>query len=215
MLRLDQKEIAIFDCDGVLLDSNHIKMETFRWALNGEAVEDIEHLLDYHKQRGGVSRYVKLQYYYRDFKRYPNFEVHVKTALDRFSEYANQGLLAAPTVPGVLLLLDKLDLLGVRCYVISGSDQEELREVLKLRGLSERFVSICGSPVNKQDHLGALAQSGRPIHPGIYFGDARSDFEAALAYDLEFVFIAYNSDWKEGVSVCAAERCTVLHNSTR
>lgn len=214
MIATRQYKIAFFDCDGVLLDSNQFKTEAFRQSLNDEAPADVEHLITYHKTHGGISRYAKFLYYYRDYKSHPDYEARVRAALDRFSGFSRRGLMEAPTVPGVEHVLDCFARLGVPCFVVSGSDQEELREVLKLRGLSGHFAAIFGSPVTKQSHLSALVQSGQMESPGIYFGDARSDFEAAHAYGLEFVFVAHNSDWKEGRSVCTAARCTILRDFT-
>jgi len=214
MIAIRQYKTAFFDCDGVLLDSNQIKTDAFRCALSDETPADIDHLVTYHRAHGGISRYAKFLYYYRDYKGHPDYEARVSAALGRFSGFSRRGLLEAPTVPGVERVLDCFAMLGVPCFVVSGSDQEELREVLKLRGLSDRFAAIFGSPTTKRAHLNALAQSGRMESPGIYFGDARSDFEAAHAYGLEFVFVAHNSDWKEGRSVCSAAGCAILHDFT-
>ena len=66
---LEQFDYAIFDCDGVILDSNAIKTQAFREALPGEPEDLVEQLVSFHKATGGVSRYVKLEYFFKELKK--------------------------------------------------------------------------------------------------------------------------------------------------
>ena len=68
--------------------------------------------------------------------------------------------------------------------------------------LASFFTGIFGSPITKKQHLQALKEEQKLIGPGIYFGDAKSDEDAAAAFGLDFVFISGVSDWVEGDSYC-------------
>jgi beta-phosphoglucomutase-like phosphatase (HAD superfamily) len=45
---------AIFDCDGVILDSNPVKIDAFRVALADEDPALVEALIAEHRRTGGV-----------------------------------------------------------------------------------------------------------------------------------------------------------------
>ena len=59
-------DYLIFDCDGVILDSNLLKSRAFAEALPDEPPEFVKLFVDYHKQHGGISRYEKFKYYFRE-----------------------------------------------------------------------------------------------------------------------------------------------------
>ena len=51
----------IFDCDGVILNSNEIKTEAFRKTLQKYNLDAVDEFIKYHKENGGLSRYIKLE----------------------------------------------------------------------------------------------------------------------------------------------------------
>jgi len=63
MLDLLKYDYLIFDCDGVILDSNRLKSQAFADALLDEPPERIKAFVRYHKQHGGISRYEKFRYF--------------------------------------------------------------------------------------------------------------------------------------------------------
>jgi beta-phosphoglucomutase-like phosphatase (HAD superfamily) len=56
----------VFDCDGVILDSNQIKTEAFNRVGLQFGSEAANELVSYHLQHGGVSRYQKFEYFWVD-----------------------------------------------------------------------------------------------------------------------------------------------------
>ena len=56
----------VFDCDGVILNSNKIKIDVFYdVAINfGASASQAQALVDYHVKFGGVSRYRKFDYFF-------------------------------------------------------------------------------------------------------------------------------------------------------
>ena len=53
----------IFDCDGVLLDSNTIKSEAFYQSVLPFGQKYADEFIQYHKNNGGISRYKKFEYF--------------------------------------------------------------------------------------------------------------------------------------------------------
>lgn len=189
---------AVFDCDGVLLDSNPVKIAAFRAALVDEEPALVERMIAEHRQTGGVSRFAKLEWFYRELARVDAPEVAVASALERFALAARAGLRTCPSVPGIEIWVPELARAGVRMHVISGGEQGELREALEARAWSRHFAGIHGSPTPKHEHLARLFASGELEREGVYFGDAELDMQLAERFGLDFVFVAGVSDWAEG-----------------
>ena len=117
----------IFDCDGVLLDSNSIKSEAFyKVALKYDKVS-AETFLKYHINNAGVSRFIKFEYLFRDILKYKKFQREIKMALDDYSKYIENELLSVKKTSS----LDLFKVIGKSMFVVSGSEQEQLRMVLK------------------------------------------------------------------------------------
>ena len=56
-LNLSSYKTIIFDCDGVILNSNKIKTEAFYNVTATYGIEAANELVSYHKLNGGISRY--------------------------------------------------------------------------------------------------------------------------------------------------------------
>jgi len=54
----------LFDFDGVILDSMPIREYGFRKIFEQYSDEFINKLLEYHNKNGGLSRYIKIRYFY-------------------------------------------------------------------------------------------------------------------------------------------------------
>ncbi len=74
MIDLARYRTAVFDCDGVILDSNRLKSDAFRQSLHDEDPELVNAFISYHHAQGGVSRYVKFDYFYRELNPLPDAE---------------------------------------------------------------------------------------------------------------------------------------------
>ncbi|MFH7588150.1 HAD family hydrolase, partial [Oceanimonas smirnovii] len=53
----------VFDCDGVVLNSNKVKTEAFYKAALPYGEAAAQAMVDYHVAHGGVSRYKKFAYF--------------------------------------------------------------------------------------------------------------------------------------------------------
>jgi phosphoglycolate phosphatase-like HAD superfamily hydrolase len=195
---------AVFDCDGVILQSNMLKSRAFADALAGEPRHLVDQFVEYHRANGGVSRYRKFEHYFTSIRRSNSHDDQLRMALARYAERVRHGLMTCPVVPGIVEFLTSLQASRVPCAINSGSDQSELRDVLEHRCLSQHFVHVLGSPASKIDNMESLCTLGFMEGRGIMFGDSRSDFEAAKAFDLDFMFVRYESEWRDASDVLAS-----------
>jgi len=209
MNKFNPYKIAIFDCDGVILNSNQVKSDAFSLALTGEDPVQIKQFILYHQAHGGVSRFIKFEYFFKEIRKSINYQDDMRAALKRYAELSKQGLMVCEEIPGVREQLKEFKKKGVKCYVISGGEQQEVRDVLNERGFNQYFKTIYGSPLSKVENLDIIVKSGVISSPGVYFGDARSDYDASKEYGLDFVFVYGASEWNDGISFCKTEKVTM------
>ncbi len=200
--RLEDYARVVFDCDGVILDSNRLKSDAMGEALEGEPRERRQEFVEWHSANGGISRYVKFAHYFEKMHPVPDAKERTRAAIERYAGLVQQGLLACNELPGLRPLLERLNDAGVACFVNSGGDEEEVRVALAARGLASFFAGIFGSPATKPDNMRRIANIDKSM-PGLFLGDARSDHAAASAAGFDFVFIAAFSEWKDGPAFCA------------
>ena len=207
MFKLSEYKQVIFDCDGVILDSNNIKSEAFLKSLEGEDEASLKSFLKYHKENGGISRFVKFEYFFRNIKQQKDYQDEFDDALNRYSQLSFEGLLSSKEITGIRDVLEFLYSQNIDCFVVSGGEQKEVRSVLKHKDLSRYFQGIFGSPRKKEEHLSAL-----DLTKAIYFGDAKSDYMAAMKFDIEFVYVGGASDWEDGFQFCSPRGIKILQN---
>lgn len=205
---LDDVKLWIFDCDGVLLDSNIMKTRAFEKALADYPKELTAPFLAFQKTAFGMSRFRTMDALFeRYLKRVPE-PGEKELLLDLFSTYCRDNYPRQPVTAGTVDLLDWLNMRGVPAYVASGSEQGELRSALSIIGLAAQFRDILGSPRKKVDLVADILALHPDIAPGeaLLLGDARADYEAADANGVSFVQIsAYGVD-PEGMAQLQAQQ---------
>ena len=209
---IKQYKTIVFDCDGVVLDSNVVKTEAyFRTAKNlGATDAQAQALVDYHVKLGGISRYHKFDWYLREVLNKPVTEAAIQALLDGFSEELEVGLMQCDLAKGLFALREKTD---SNWLILSGGDQQEIRTLFAKRKIAHMFNGgLFGSPDNKDTVLACEIANGNIQLPALFVGDAKYDFEAASRAGLDFVFL---SDWTEvpnWQAYCAENNITTLHN---
>ena len=202
----------VFDCDGVVLDSNVVKTEAyFRTAKNlGATDAQAQALVDYHVKLGGISRYHKFDWYLREVLQQPVTEAAVQKLLDSFSQELEVGLMQCDLAKGLFDLRKKTE---SNWLILSGGDQQEIRDLFANRKIAHMFNGgLFGSPDNKDLVLAREMANDNISQPALFLGDSKYDFEVATRAGLDFIFI---SDWTEvpdWEAYCAQHKITVLNN---
>ena len=191
-------DYLIFDCDGVILDSNPLKSRAFADALPDESPELVKLFVEYHKQHGGISRYEKFEHYFTDIQNCPDAENKISKALLSFASIVKKGLLECDYVPGIQEFLKRQAASEMPMFVASGSDEIELQGVFLSRDILKYFKEVYGSPTSKIENTAKVIQEIGVQKKGCFFGDSRYDYEAANKFALDFVYVSQFSEWKEG-----------------
>lgn len=192
-------DFFIFDCDGVILNSNALKTDAFKKVLKNESELNIKNFIAYHKKNGGISRYEKFHYFYSNIIESKNsIDQNVKKALDHYGDIVYRNLLKCDFIPGVMVFIKNLYEKNKNIFIVSGSDQKELITVFRERGISKYFKKIYGSPNHKKINTGLVVNTFNKKEKGVFFGDSRLDFKSAVKYNLDFFFISGVSEWESG-----------------
>lgn len=206
--------VAVFDCDGVILQSNRLKSDAFGAVLEEHDPALVAEFVAWHRATGGVSRFEKFARFFRDMLVVPDWQARTDAACAAFGARVSQQLRVCPTVPGLEDALGTLTASGTRCSVNTGGAQDEVREVLTERGLARFFETILGSPATKRDNMIALHRMGLVQAGGVYLGDSRLDWELAQEFGLAFIYVAYESEWPEGAQQTLASGGVVVNDLT-
>lgn len=186
----------VFDCDGVVLESNRIKTEAFRTAALPWGEAAAEALVAHHVAHGGVSRYAKFAHFLSDIvpaRAERTDGPGLEELLAAYAGAVRVGLMNCAVTEGLEALRAATP--DARWLIVSGGDQEELREIFAARGLDGFFDGgIFGSPDTKDTILGRELAAGTITRPALFLGDSRYDHSAAQRAGLDFVFV---SGWSE------------------
>ena len=183
---LSRSKVLVFDMDGVLLDSNHLRDEAFVHIFATIGCEDREQVLAIHRNNRGLYRQDKISLITEQiFGSPPSFEV-LDRLLQLFSQYVRERILSCPLFPGVMEFLEaqvRRDL-----FVVSAAQHEEVRWVAESLDLSRFFRGIYGGPTKKTDWLRKIMLANAYNSLEVTFvGEQVSDYQAAREVEVNFV----------------------------
>jgi len=177
-----------FDFDGVLVESVEVKTRAFARLFADEGVETVQRIVAYHLKNGGVPRFEKFQTIYRDILNRPLTDQKFQSLCQQFAEYVTEDVVAAPWVEGAEQFLSAH---CERCplFVVSGTPEEELSEIVRRRGMQRFFREVLGAPKTKEVLLQEVLRHHR-LSPSdlVFVGDSETDWTAARKVEIPFVW---------------------------
>ena len=182
-----------WDFDGVILDSMPIRDFGFVKIFEEFDKELVDKLLEYHTLNGGLSRYVKIRYFYNILLKKDVSDEKVQELADKFSiimktELTNKKYLIKETVEFI-----KLNYQNYNFHIVSGSDEKELNYLCKELDLTKYFKTIEGSPTPKNDLVKKILEKYKyDPKECILIGDSINDYEAANINGIKFY--GYNNE---------------------
>jgi len=177
----------LFDFDGVILDSMPIRDYGFKEIFKDFDDDLVNKLLEYHNQNGGLSRYVKIKYFYNKLLKQEISEEKITNYADNFSkimkiELVDKRYLIADTLEFIKESYKKYNL-----HIVSGSDEKELQYLCKELRIDSFFQSVNGSPTHKNILVKNVLSVNRYIDSEtILIGDSVNDYDAAIENNLDF-----------------------------
>ncbi len=178
------------DFDGVILDSNEIKIIAYKKTIEKFGNPIISEFIKYHLQNPGISRYVKFRYLYENILNKPYTENDINLLADSFSKLVAEEILRVPMINGVKEFLEKY-YQNNDIYVVSGTPEIELKDIVEKRNLKKYFKEIYGAPVFKKEHIAKIIKDNSEIAKNnfYFFGDGSTDYFAASSNNIAFIGI--------------------------
>lgn len=177
----------IFDFDGIITESLDVKTKAFA-ELYSEYGKDIEQkVIEHHMANGGMSRFEKFKFYHKNFLKLEIDSKEVESLSNQFSTLVLEKVSNSPYVLGaddfIKKYYKKYDF-----FISTGTPTEEIKVILKNRGLEKYFIEVFGSPEYKTNHVKYILNKYKYKNSEVVFiGDATADRDAARANDIEFI----------------------------
>ena len=213
MRALAEYKTLVFDCDGVVLNSNQLKIQAyFDVAIKFGANEtQAQALVNHHVKLGGISRYPKFEYFLREIMQQIVTEQAMQALLDSFTAQVKRLLTDCEIAPDLMRVREANP--HAKWMIISGGDQAELNNIFKQRGIDKLFdAGIFGSPDNKDVILARELDAGNIIEPALFIGDSRYDHQASTNAGLDFVFLSAWTDVEGWQDYCANHQIRVFNH---
>ena len=213
MLPLAEYKTLVFDCDGVVLNSNQLKIQAYYdVAIKFGASEvQAQALVDHHVRLGGISRYPKFEYFLREIMQQAVTEQAMQDLLESFTVEVKRLLTDCEISPYLADLRNNN--MHAKWMIISGGDQLELRDIFQQRGIDKLFGGgIFGSPDNKDAILARELEAGNIVQPALFIGDSRYDHQASTNAGLDFVFLSAWTDVEGWQDYCATNQIKVFNH---
>ena len=210
---LNGYKTILFDCDGVLLNSNSIKSTAFYKVALPYGKEIAQEFYDYHLKNGGISRYRKFEYLQEVIApKYGMAAPLYRPTKDLINQYAFQikeQMLHCEIAPGLRQL--RANTIEAKWCVVSGGDQQELRAIFQSRNIAQLFNGgIFGSPKTKYEILEQEIFATKSKSPMIMLGDSKLDHQVAYAFGVDFLFLSGWTEFEDWVKYCRINEVTAV-----
>lgn len=189
------KKIFIFDFDGVIVDSVHIKTEAFGELFGFYGPDIKERVINHHIANGGMSRFEKIQLYHRDFLGKTISQQKLTEELERFSNIVFTKVVKSKFIKGAIEIISFCRRSNIICGLNSATPEDELKKIIFSKGLDKNFQFIYGSPASKVENFKKIFRyTNTSAEEAIFFGDSMNDFIAASELNIDFVGINFQKD---------------------
>ena len=182
-----------WDYDGVIMDSMPVRTEGFRLLFSNYSASQVGKLIDYHLENGGLSRYVKIRYFFEKVLHQSISEDEVFEWAGKYSVLMLKQLKNPDKLIMQTIIFIEANHKDYNFHIVSGSDGKELNEICKAISINQYFDSISGSPTPKKKLVkDIIAANKYSSNECILIGDSKNDFEAAEANKIHFA--GYNNE---------------------
>lgn len=203
----------MFDCDGVVLNSNQTKIDAYYAVAKkmGGSDAQAQAFVDHHVAKGSFPRNGKTEYYLTQIVKQPATKAILQQYMQAFEDVLDVTLMQCEVAAGLGAL--KAATPQAKWMLVSGGDQAELRRIFPRRQLAQLFeAGIFGGPEQKDEVLAREIANGNLQFPALFVGDSKYDHQAASRAGLDFVFLSAWTEVPDWQSYCAEHKITVLSN---
>lgn len=206
----DRLKLAVFDCDGTLVDSQKSIVRAMRAAFEAHGFRP--------PADRSVRRVVGLPLETAIADLLPESEPDLcrtmaETYKRAFAEQRSAAVVHEPLYPGVTDALDRLQRAGVLLGVATGKSRRGLVNTLNTHGLADRFVTLQTADIGPGKPapdmlLRAMAETGASPENTVMLGD--TTYDIYMARDARVVALGVSWGYHEAAELLAAGAHRVL-----
>ena len=149
---LNKKKYLIFDYDGVIVDSVHIKTDAFV-NLYKKYDKNIQlKIANFHIKNGGISRREKIKFFHKIYLKKKINNDELERLANQFSKFVYKKVIKAKEIKGVKKFLSIYSK-KKKLFVNSATPEDELNKIIKERKEDIFFYKVYGSPKSKFENL--------------------------------------------------------------
>jgi len=179
----------IFDFDGVILDSNHLKEEAFAEIFNKFETSIINKIVKYHRNNLGVSRYNKFKFIYKNYLKKKIDNNILENLSFQFSKIVFNKIINADFIAGSYKFISK-NINNYDLHISSATPLNELIRICRKKKINSYFKSINGYPQTKKEHIKFIIERNNlNTKEIVYIGDSINDLDAAKSFNINFILL--------------------------
>jgi phosphoglycolate phosphatase-like HAD superfamily hydrolase len=179
---------VVFDFDGTLVDSNHIKRDAFLGIARGYPAghEIMARIIDV---PGIGTRDTVFEKFVADLGIAPDARgAMVAEMVACYADRCFKDISRADEIVGARAVLDRLVADRLRLFISSATPAGPLKDLVEARGLGTLMEGVFGAPESKDEHVRRIQRAtGLSSSEILYVGDSDADSRAAAAAKCPFV----------------------------
>lgn len=184
---LNKYSTIFWDFDGVILDSDDVRTEGFKYIFDSYSKKYIDKLINYHTINGGLSRYEKIEYFSQKILDTKLNDQEKKQYAQLYGNYCRERLCDKDLLIKSSNSFIRENHKKFYFHLVSASDEKELIYLCSNLDIKKYFKSISGSPVNKIENIKKLLKSNNYNESNCcLIGDSINDKFAATENRISF-----------------------------
>ncbi|GMB94553.1 HAD family hydrolase [Helicobacter heilmannii] len=188
-------EVVVWDFDGVVFDSMHLKGEGFKELFRRHTKADevaLKAFEGYHYTNGGVSRSDKIAHFYTQILKKTIDADKINALVQEFGQIIEKDLFSREHLNLEVMDFIKGNYQKYVFHIASAALHTELQVLCEFLGILPYFKSVEGAPPAKAKILANMcARYGYDPSQMVLIGDSKSDYESAKANKI--AFLGYNN----------------------
>ena len=203
---ISNAKTIIFDCDGVILNSNQVKSKAYHKVASSHYGDEYATLLvEYLSRNAGNPREYFFNHFLNNIVPQNVSGPGIEELLTEVAEEIIKGLMECEISQSLFNLRKKLP--DTKWMVVSGGVERELISVFQEREIYDLFDGgIYGGPLSKDEILDSLIKQGSINFPAVFLGDSKYDYEVSSRFNLDFLFISDWSDFDDWQKYCETNK---------
>ena len=147
----------------------------------------IDEIVAHHLAHEGISRVEKIRHCHMEYLDIDLSDEELGVLAGLYSSLVKDAVVDCDAVAGSQALLQAIaGILPI--FVVSGTPEDELRDIIERRAMSSHFTSVHGSPRRKEPIVAdLLVQHGLNGPDCLFVGDAMTDYRAAHETGMQFI----------------------------